>query len=171
MKTAPLKIYLAGKIRKNCWRHKLVSKLREKSWDSSPVDCGGWLYTGPFFSACDHGCYHTPSGHGSINLNANLCDAINSSMTRADIHNQCLVAITRCDILLAYIDEHECYGTVAEIQIALCQGKRVVVAFSPEVANPLHNEFWFVTHLARTHYYITVDALPKLIDDLSREAF
>lgn len=33
----PPKVYLAGKIRKNCWRYSLVSGLRAHHWDQGDL--------------------------------------------------------------------------------------------------------------------------------------
>lgn len=76
-----MKIYLAGKVGANDWRHGVVSGLR----DAFPQS-GGWPYTddpapgrfpvlerailgehdyvGPFFVSCDHGGFHYDRSHG-----------------------------------------------------------------------------------------------------------
>src|SRR5262245_48320700 len=79
----PLTVYLAGKIRKNCWRHELVAGLREATSESSSCPSGDpvslpdeWPvlhravlgehhYAGPYFQSCDHGCFHGPDSHGT----------------------------------------------------------------------------------------------------------
>jgi len=84
----PLKIYFAGKIGKNDWRHKLIPDLRG-AWNG--IECGEsvgdlnelqpvtWEQdgfdlqcTGPYFVSCDHGCFHGDTNHGQIS--DFLCD-------------------------------------------------------------------------------------------------
>lgn len=78
----PLKIYFAGKIGKNDWRHKLIPGLRG-AWLGH--DCGEGVgdlialqpvtweqdgltlhCTGPYFVGCNHGCFHGATNHGQI---------------------------------------------------------------------------------------------------------
>ncbi len=77
-KEKPKSVYLAGKIARNDWRHRIVedgnksvhSKLRNHSFEEN----GPYLnftfsdklfrYVGPFFVACDHSCYHGRTTHG-----------------------------------------------------------------------------------------------------------
>lgn len=79
------RIYLAGKIKKNGWRHDLVPGLRDaygidqwtgywrggrdnptampESWPELQMP-NGLLYVGPFFVSDDHGCFHSDGRHG-----------------------------------------------------------------------------------------------------------
>lgn len=161
------KIYLAGKITKKGWRERLVWNLHGSTWADAPLDFAGHLYTGPFFVACDHGCYHVPTGHGSINTGLKACGDDFSTITRGEVHRRCLAAIDDCDVLLAWISEHQCYGTIAEIQYALLQGRKVVVAIAPKIATPTRNEFWFVTIAAhRVEFNVTENDLTRLVGEL-----
>ena len=161
------KIYLAGKISKNCWRHSLVPRLRQGNWDDGALDCESFVYVGPFFESCDHGCYHEPTGHGNIGGN-NLCQS--PTKTQEQVRTACLRSIDTCDILFAYIDTHECYGTVAEIQYARGKDKTIVIIFGPEIATPDKNEFWFVQLGADvTKYNVPGEALPGLLETILEE--
>jgi len=161
------KIYLAGKITKNGWRHHLVPELRHATWDDAPLAFGSHKYIGPFFVGCDHGCFHVPTGHGSINKDLKACAEDYNPVTRAQVHHNCLTAIGNCDVLIAYINDAECYGSIAEIQFALDKRKHVVICFAPGLASAKQNEYWFVCHTAqRVHYDVSEDALADLIDDL-----
>lgn len=83
-----MKIYLAGKINKNCWRHSIVTGLKNASSplpafvETEPepghgqqLDLPEWPvlknaifgchdYVGPYFRSCDHGCFHGDGRHG-----------------------------------------------------------------------------------------------------------
>jgi hypothetical protein len=161
------KLYLAGKITKNGWRHKLVPGLRYHTYTDGPIVCNRFTYVGPFFVGCDHGCYHVPTGHGSINNALKLCGDDFSTTTREEVRSHCFAAIDDCDILLAWINAHRCYGTIAEIQYALTQGKKVVVAFAPQMASASRNEFWFVSIAAHwVRYDVGEKGLAHLVDGL-----
>lgn len=84
-----MKIYLAGKISKNDWRHKVVEHLRgtfiggcpssgemsisrgiakDEEYPSWPIlknaVFGVFDYSGPYFVCDDHGCWHGDNSHG-----------------------------------------------------------------------------------------------------------
>lgn len=68
-----MRIYLAGKISTNCWRHRIVSGLRNlitaeqaaTTWPiAQRVIFAEHDYTGPYFISCDHGCAHGNETHG-----------------------------------------------------------------------------------------------------------
>jgi hypothetical protein len=160
------KIYLAGKISKNGWRGALI-ELRGLTWSDAPVLMGHHFYVGPFFVSCDHGCYHIPTGHGSGKITAKVCNDDFPPLTRAQVHHHCLSAINTCDVVVAYINEPECYGTVVEIQYALDKNKRVIVCFAEGIATPEVNEYWLCCQKAdRVHFNVSEQALKIIVDDL-----
>ena len=144
------RLYLAGKIEKNCWRHSVVPSLRGHAPSQGALITTDFTYTGPFFVSCDHGCYHGPATHGVRGAKASICCAepLSHGGGHRGVIARCLAGIRSSDLLFAYINARECYGTIAEIEHALYLKKHVVVAFAPGLACRHHNEFWFVTERA-----------------------
>jgi hypothetical protein len=122
-----VEIYLAGKIRKQDWRHEVVAGLDEAlyllrgQWDRQQwptlrnAVTGGFDYVGPYFCPGDvghelHGFYYDERSEKGL------------------IHALCKDAIRRADLIFAWIDELHCYGTVKEITWAQEFGKPVHVA-------------------------------------------
>ena len=160
-----MKIYLAGKIEKDCWRHGLVSGLRDVApgascddvdstyrWDTglpilrNAVD-GRHDYVGPYFTSCDHGCYHGEHTHGVLNRSSvsgsGSGDNARLERARERVHRLCLEAVDRCDVLFAWVNTTSCYGTIAEIAWARSRGKLIWVAGPEEL-----NDLWFVWRFA-----------------------
>lgn len=129
------RIYLAGKISKNCWRQKLVPNIRGASWSNAPLNCGDWHYTGPFFVSCDHSCGHASSWHGA---SPNGCGA-GEGITRHQVFDANIQAIKRSDALVAYLTSYDCIGSIYEIAFAQERGIPTFLLFSPNV-DAL--EFW-----------------------------
>jgi hypothetical protein len=150
-------VYLAGKMATNrgprCitdWRLMFLrdvpkhyncsaEELRREVYALSPsVECNGewfiasqkcppWTYIGPLFGM-QH-CVLDDAEHQTI----------------FDLNLQC---IRSSDMLFAFIDSYDCYGTLIEIGFAYGQGKRVYLAYD----SPLRyrfNDFWFVTRCAQ----------------------
>lgn len=147
-----MKVYLAGKIAKNDWRHGIVRGLREAATDGCmeypagvqfPSELPGAIfgkadYVGPFFVGCDHGCWHGDGTHGVINANSMHDYGFD---TRLDVYDRSFDAIRRCDLFFAWIECKTAYGTLVEIGMAYAMGKHVVVA-SP---GPIDDDLWFCT--------------------------
>lgn len=140
-------VYLAGKIRKNGWRG-----LRGIPYDPKEI-ANGYEYkknefitiTGPFFIACDHGCYHGEGMHG-VGADEFVGCMSDLYFTRSDVFRICTEQIDRAEILFAYIDCRDCYGTLAEIGYAYAKGKDVVIVFKNE---DLKEEMWFIDKMQR----------------------
>lgn len=171
-----MKIYLAGKIRHRCWRHKVVSGLRSEDWMTGehpgerwPVlenaVVGGFDYAGPYFSSCDHGCAHRQPDGGRHGLSAEPCVR---PAPRAVVRDLCLAAIEQTEIAFAWIDTADCYGTIAELGYACAMGKLVVVAFAEGFAA---SDMWFIQACAHLsgEYASPADALRHLRDVLDHE--
>ena len=159
------RIYLAGKIRKNCWRHELVPGLRTAGWEGGPLVCSDFVYVGPFFVGCDHGCYHGPTTHG-CGLDLWTPDVAESH----DVAKACRQAVRNSNLVFCYIESPDCYGTLVEIGWAQEADIPVVIAFAPGVARPTQNEF----HLACSYAYasafdVTKNDLPGLFERAIRE--
>lgn len=127
-------LYLAGKIGKNDWRHDLVPRLRNQTWNDGPIETDSFSYVGPFFIACDHGCSHGSNKHGMVQ------ECTEPFYTREDVIKLNLAALAKADLVFAYITAPDCYGTIMEIGWAIATGKRVVMAFAPDIAV---DDFWF----------------------------
>lgn len=129
-------IYLAGKIAKNDWRHQVVRDLRyhwgqelqndgrEPPWPVLTEAVGGYLdYTGPYFASDDHGCFHGPTSHGCA-----TCVDGYTPLPRQQVRQRCLNAISRSDMVFAWIDDLTGYGTLVELGVASAFGKLIVIA-------------------------------------------
>lgn len=152
-------VYLAGKIRKNCWRHSLVAGLRDHHWNFGPLKQDDFVYVGPFFVGCDHGCYHQVSSHG----NGSGCTH-NQESSQPCVAELCRTAIRKADLLFCYLDSADCYGTIAEIERAHVYGVPAVIAFAPNIATAKLNDFWFVCTVAKqVHYGVNENQLSALL--------
>ena len=167
-------VYLAGKIRKHCWRHQLISSLRESVWRDGPLQQKNFFYIGPFFIGCDHGCFHNNNSHGNVAIRgANLCPGRDSNAEFDAPHletaTRCLEAIIKADLVFCYIDAADCYGTLVEIGYALAHDVPLVVAFAPSIASPADNDFWFACAKAQWRIYdVREHELPDYLDEAIR---
>lgn len=127
-------LYLAGKIGKNDWRHVLIPRLRNHTWGNGSIETDSFFYVGPFFISCDHSCGHSPGEHG---MAQGCTDLI---YTREEVINLNMAALANTDLVFAYITAPDCHGTIMEIGWAIANGKRVVMAFAPEI---IVDDFWF----------------------------
>lgn len=155
-------IYLAGKISKNGWRHDIVKNLRDydSGYTGQGVSCGdnsfltkgwpiiekaiyreidgGFNYTGPFFVGCDHGCFHGEGTHGTSDYSG-MGHWDDDRNHRETVVTNCLEAIKKSDIVFAWIDSVDCYGTIAELAYAKAIGKDIFIT-GPEYFGDL----WFL---------------------------
>jgi hypothetical protein len=189
------KVYLAGKVTKNDWRHSIVSGLRSKMWDNAPedvgfpschpfsrknlqkikpsvlMDDGENVYVGPLLIADDHGCYHGTTQHGGISLLYK-----DSTEQRKGLFEANVEALERSDILVAYLDSFESFGTFAEIGHAF--GKRIPIhiIYNEEFHNQLKTktsdvntkvtEFWYLEQMAKSVQILKDGSLPDMIYNL-----
>lgn len=167
------KIYLAGKISKNDWRQTFF----KDSWDlrntEPPVDshgsdliaypeskedliftvCGD-QYTGPYFMSCDHGCYHGPSTHAMAGVGCGYDDG----WERKYIVSACEMWIDYADIIFAWINSKDCFGTLAEIGYAHAKQKEIWIVYSQDIFGlnlewptniiPKKHDMWFIDQMA-----------------------
>lgn len=164
------RIYLAGKIGKNDWRHTIVDGLREAVSGSCPEPNDmNWPilsraifnrfdYVGPFFISCDHGCFHVPHGHGlgdpSRTFGKHSGD---EPWARSLIARNCLARLSQADLVFVFLDSTSAYGSLIELGFAVDLAYR-----RQATANPLHiaiahnlkpgqaRELWFAFHLPKT---------------------
>ncbi len=131
------RVYVAGKIGKNDFRHDLAPDLRGWKHEDGPIDCGSFIYVGPFFRACDHGCNHGPGTHGVAIIG---CDGL--EISRRAVFGQNQAALASADLVFAYIDAPDAYGTIWELGWAACAGIPAYLLFSPGVH---HDDFWYAS--------------------------
>jgi Nucleoside 2-deoxyribosyltransferase like len=161
----PPKVYLAGKIRKNCWRYSLVSGLRAHHWDQGDLPQATFTYVGPHFVSCDHGCAHQPTQHGA----ENSC-VLDDSVPRQEVVQLCFTALQNSDLVFCYIDSRDCYGTLVEIGYAIAMKKVVVVALSEKLDRLTRNEHWFgCTGATKAYYAVREKDLPSLLSTCLEE--
>lgn len=165
----PLNIYLAGKVSQDCWRHSIVEGLSD-AIDACPGRCGNrfvveesmfrWpvlhrailgehSYVGPYFFnreqhvgvSChgddEHGC-----GAESALLD-NGTEPHNWEDARQFVVAACLAAIQKADLVFAWIDSPDCYGTVAELGFAQAAHKTIWIAGPRRF-----RDLWFVYELS-----------------------
>jgi hypothetical protein len=159
----PLNIYLAGKIEKNCWRHSIVTGLCNALPKLVSCPVGEVAWSAPEWPVLpraifgEHDYFHGNDSHG-----------IAAQMDRIDVHDEqravndsrghatapegrmapevvrlCLEAIGKADVLFAWVDQLDCYGTVSEIGYAKALGKRVWIR-GPRV----FRDMWFLYEMA-----------------------
>lgn len=156
------RVYLAGKIRKSCWRHGLVSGLRDHHWGLGPLVQKNFICIGPFFISCDHGCYHQRNTHGISNHQLGACPP-DINFGPPQVAALCRQKVSEADLVFCFIDSPDCYGTVAEIERAHVFGIPVVIAFAPDIAEPEKNDFWFISQPASKVFFdITEEKLPTI---------
>jgi hypothetical protein len=147
------KVYLAGRVSKNDWRHNLVPGLRGavQSYEMSAVPFpddmateDGFSYQGPFFVSDDHGCAHGPGSHGN---GANGCmeQAELQDAHRTLVAERCVEGIRRSDHVFVWLDDFAAFGTLVEVGVAVALGKKVWIYASEDLAI---SELWFALHVA-----------------------
>lgn len=151
-------VYLAGKIEFEDWRGAFIDYRSASLWESD-VDPVDWFIsrrvvinesatmTGPFFISCDHGCYHGEGTHG-VQCEWN-CIGANRMLTRIDVEYISRKQIDAADVVLAYINDRTCYGTLAEIGYARARNKYIIVVYD---SGELLDEMWFVGEMANRVY-------------------
>lgn len=141
-------VYLAGKIEMNGWREAFNYRNGYTPGDMTIQDLANYSYkinnyltiTGPTIIGCDHGCYHQPNSHGC------KCEweYLIPTLDNPDVLYICKNQIERAEILFAYIDCCDCYGTLAEIGYAHAYGKTIIIKFATE---ELQKDMWFISQM------------------------
>ncbi len=154
------RIYLAGRVSKNDWRHDLGVYMRGRFTaedlptlykdkfpaEKAELDGHRYIYTGPWFIGCDHGGFHGPSNHGVGLVDAEpLCcqptlpEGWSEGTSRRALAQLCYDAIDSSHVVIAWLEEGA-YGTVAEVGYARAKGKLVIVG-GP--ASKPRDDLWF----------------------------
>lgn len=145
------RIYLAGKIAKNDWRHKLVPQLRSMEWPGKPVECEQFIYCGPFFAGCDHGCSHGPTRHGVVSDSP--CQDDQQHMTDDEIRDLVIAtnndSLAGADLVFAYVDCLTAYGTLVELGAAYAMGTPVVLVLGKNITDTEEfQHLWYAIYQA-----------------------
>lgn len=157
--------YFAGKMPDDDWRLKIITDLRNHSWDDGPLAQPGFQYLGPFIVRCSHGCRPGPNAHGNV---PGCCS--DPEQVLGNVVTNCLDAVDRSDIVFCYIERLDCHGTVVELTRAHAQGIPIVIAFAPGIADTSNNEMWFPSMLATQVYFgVSRCQLPSLVNKSIKE--
>lgn len=150
------KVYFAGKISKNDWRHTIVYEnidadthrwfisLDEDYIDFPVVLNNTFEYCGPYFLGCDHGCYHGDNTHGvgcGKNYNS-TCSGRGEGLSRSRVISKCYKWIDSSDIVFCWVDDITAYGTFTEIGYATAKNKPVYIACSSKIKEE-SMDIWF----------------------------
>jgi hypothetical protein len=160
-----MKIYLAGKIAKNDWRHRLVPDLRlcTDNWErTSSLPMRDDTYVGPFFISCDHGCGHGANSHGATPT----CEMKQHDIygRHYEVFKKSFSGIEACDLFIVWADEDfsTAYGTMTEIGMARAWNK--IIVFITKTGVTLGNQ-WFAKECAGS-LRLTADDPVAAIDSL-----
>ena len=161
-----MRIYLAGKVEKNCWRHEIVKGLRKVEaepgdWPILPGAVFGHDYVGPYFVSCDHGCYHGRSQHGMCGF-----DCVDRQYGRSEVVASCLAAIDKADLVYAWLPTPDAYGTIYELGFAHAKGKRIIIA-TPDRRRLA--DVWFAMQLPHVIECNRPEALPFMLGNYEDE--
>jgi hypothetical protein len=110
-------IYLVGKISPHDWRHDLVPRLRGHRHEDGPLDCRGFLYSGPFFEHCDHSCGHGPGSHGVLGEPGLGCEAFDRT-TPFRVWQRNMHALRAASAVFAFIETNDAFGSMVELGAA-----------------------------------------------------
>ena len=149
-------VYLAGKIEANCWRHALVPQLsgwRKREKNVLETVAKDVFYTGPQFSCMGHFLNHGPTIHGHIEVADIHRKGHDPYLHGQIVLNRSKDAIKQADIVFAYIDSFDCYGTIAEIGFAHALGKTIFIVYPINFnfewnEETQRNELWFIEEMA-----------------------
>ena len=166
-------VYLAGKISANGWREKIVIDIADVANDITEKEYATTRYehlvcSGPFFIACDHGCYHGDASHGvgayeagdEDEKGAFRCDG--RGLPQSIVTSICKKQIMRSNFVFAYIDDPSCFGTLCEIGYAVGRNIPVAVLFAN---NQLKKDMWFVSEMANIVFDSNGKMLKAQIND------
>lgn len=169
-------VYLAGKIRHDGWRNRAFNQYRDHNLADmefkSLIINGNLTITGPFFISCDHGCYHGDGTHGvgavrTLDGEEYLGGCLGAYFDRDDVLKICKAQIDIAEIVFAYIDCQDCFGTLAEIGYAHAKGKTIIIKFKN---GDLERDMWFISKMQQkttdvSDWWIHEQLLSKIKED------
>jgi hypothetical protein len=149
-------VYLAGRIKEERVRFGLVDStlvdteylypsLPEASFTRAGID---FRFTGPFTISCDHRCSHIGLASGGIGTRSHgaaspFCSGetdFSFEMINA-VFNRSKQGIDEAQVVFAWIDDYEAFGTIWELGYADAQDKLVVIGCPFDIPNS--GELWF----------------------------
>jgi hypothetical protein len=167
-------IYLAGKISKHDWRtqifgerfggvHTDPDQVDDELFNAAYVeDRGQFLYGGPFFVACDHGCSHGAATHG---VGQGGCWAGDKRIDklRARVLELNFSRIRRADYILSYINETDCFGTLVEIGYARALNKKLAIGIGPNISAAAFDDLWMARGCATAYGFELWPGTPQQV--------
>lgn len=152
--SCPLKIYLAGKIEKNCWRHDIAPGLRgATSRGSADTVLPNITTCGPFFMSCDHGCAHGPSTHGLAPTCSEGGDEGFDKRARPSSGALIKTWLCKADEMFVWLDDDAltAHGTIMEIGWASAHGMPIRIGMHRKrFTSLLERELWLPLSAATT---------------------
>lgn len=154
------RVYLAGKIGKNDWRHDLISNLHGHLWADGDIETDNCTYVGPYFVSCDHGCFHSKDTHGAVGSG---CFGNDHEFTKQEVFLNNTEVLYTADLVFAYITATDCYGTMMEIGSAYALDIPIVIAYAPDINI---SDFWYLNEPAvKVHKKVRECCLRKIFAD------
>jgi hypothetical protein len=143
--------YAIGKITKNGWRSGFDVEMPCNTWDeylkTTPVPTHfGFVYTGPFFIRCDHGCSHFTGSHATTSE----CIPNDADFRPGRVFRRCERQIQQAGFVFVWAGVGDdaldtAHGSLVEIGIAHALRKPILFAHHPQ-ANL--RDFWFAVETA-----------------------
>lgn len=135
------RVYIAGKVAKLDFRHDLVPGLRDWRRENGSLECRDFIYVGPFFNSCDHGCMHGPGSHGVVGGHGYGCLwPEDRGYDRHDVFTYNQDGLEMADLVFAYISATDCHGSLFELGFAAHAGIPVHLFFAPGIDR---EDFWY----------------------------
>lgn len=116
----------------------VYSDFEQHDRETESVDCGAFHYSGPFilYGAGGHVSGHTPYKEEHQNT--------------WDIDKR---QIERADLIVAYLDDTQAFGTLVELGYAAALGKPIALGFSEQMKSRDYNELWLCRMTAAKVYW------------------
>jgi hypothetical protein len=112
------------------------------------IDCGQFIYCGPFFISCDHGCSHGPNKHGIAN-SCNSADFMGPlDRQHKKIFDINLKRLRMADYLFGFIESPDAFGTFIEIGLAYAWGIPIALRLPPKSKA----DMWMLAKAAKRVY-------------------
>jgi hypothetical protein len=119
------------------------------------LDFRKYIYCGPFFISCDHGCAHSRSNHGA-GLVSHGC-ILEDPPTPRQIFEITQHRIGRANAVFTFIGSADCHGTLVEIGFVHALGKLIGIGFSDGDLDSLINilcDLWMARTAANVGTYV-----------------